>query len=99
MTPYRTRKVRILNGAHTMTVLAAHLYGLSTVKECMDDEVLSRYVRKGVLEEIIPTLDLPEEELLEFGEAGSFFFLALAVICMGSGAAFWLKNVHREFQS
>jgi tagaturonate reductase len=69
LTPYRTRKVRILNGAHTMTVLAAHLYGLSTVKECMDDEVLSRYVRKGVLEEIIPTLDLPEEELLEFGEA------------------------------
>ncbi len=69
MTPYRTRKVRILNGAHTMTVLAAHLYGLATVKQCMDDAVVSRYVSKGVLEEIIPTLDLPEEELLAFGQA------------------------------
>ena len=33
MTPYRTRKVRILNGAHTMTVLGAFLSGLDTVKE------------------------------------------------------------------
>ena len=69
LTPYRTRKVRILNGAHTMTVLAAHLYGLSTVQECMDDPVMSRYVRKGVFEEIVPTLDLSQEELLAFGEA------------------------------
>jgi len=69
MTPYRTRKVRILNGAHTMTVLAAWLYGLETVKECMDDSVLSAYIRKGIKEEIIPTLDLPEEELNEYGEA------------------------------
>ena len=56
MTPYRTRKVRILNGAHTMTVLAAHLYGLETVKDCMDDPVFSEYIRKGIFEEIIPTL-------------------------------------------
>ncbi|MDT8391890.1 MAG: tagaturonate reductase [Lentisphaeria bacterium] len=69
MTPYRTRKVRILNGAHTMTVLAAHLYGLETVKNCMDDPVLAKYARQGVFEEIIPTLDLPRKELEEFGEA------------------------------
>ncbi len=69
MTPYRTRKVRILNGAHTMTVLAAYLYGLETVKDCMDDEILSAYVKKGIFEEIIPTLDLPAEELAEYGGA------------------------------
>jgi len=68
-TPYRERKVRILNGAHTMTVLAAYLYGKDTVKECMDDEVISLYIKKGIFEEIIPTLDLPKEELEEFANA------------------------------
>jgi len=69
MTPYRTRKVRILNGAHTMTVLAAWLYGLETVQNCMDDKTLSQYIRKGIFEEIIPTLDLPADELAEYGGA------------------------------
>lgn len=69
MSPYRTRKVRILNGAHTMTVLAAWLYGLETVKDCMDDPVISAYIRKGIKEEIIPTLDLPAEELESYGNA------------------------------
>ncbi|MBZ4647567.1 MAG: uxaB [Clostridia bacterium] len=71
MTPYRTRKVRILNGAHTMTVLAAYLYGKDTVKECMDDEVISKYMNKGIFEEIIPTLNLPKSELEEFAAAVS----------------------------
>jgi tagaturonate reductase len=66
MTPYRTRKVRILNGAHTMTVLAAHLYGIDTVKDCMDDKLISTYMRKGIFDEIIPTLDLPENELAQY---------------------------------
>lgn len=69
MTPYRTRKVRILNGAHTMTVLAAYLYGLDTVKECMDDAKIRSFMEKGVFEEIIPTLDLPEKELKDFAAA------------------------------
>jgi tagaturonate reductase len=71
MAPYRTRKVRILNGAHTMTVLAAYLYGLDTVMECMDDDLISAFMRKGIFEEIIPTLDLPEKELLDFANAVS----------------------------
>jgi tagaturonate reductase len=69
MTPYRTRKVRILNGAHTMTVLAAYLTGLNTVKECMDDELVSAFMKKGLFEEIIPTLDLPEEELASYASS------------------------------
>lgn len=71
MTPYRTRKVRILNGAHTMTVLAAYLYGLDTVKECMDDAKIRAYMEKGIFEEIIPTLDLPKQELDDFAAAVS----------------------------
>jgi|LSQX01.3.fsa_nt_gb tagaturonate reductase len=66
MTPYRNRKVCMLNGAHTMTVLAAYLYGKNTIKECMDDEIISTYMKKGLFEEIMPTLDMSKEELEEF---------------------------------
>ena len=71
MTPYRTRKVRILNGAHTMTVLGAYLTGLDTVKEFMDDDTIHAYMNKGLFEEIIPTLDLPKQELDDFAAAVS----------------------------
>ncbi len=67
--PYKLRKVRILNGSHTMSVLAAYLAGKNTVGEMMKDEALNRYLRKGIFEEIIPTLDLPEEELLGFANS------------------------------
>ncbi len=66
VTPYKKRKVRILNGAHTMMVLAAHLAGIETVKEAMDDELIYSFMHKGLFEEIIPTLDLPKDELTQF---------------------------------
>ncbi len=69
MEPYRTRKVRILNGAHTMTVLAAYFCGLETVGECMNDPDVSKFMKKGIYEEVIPTFDLPEEEKQFFAEA------------------------------
>lgn len=66
VTPYKKRKVRILNGAHTMMVLAAHLAGLETVKEAMDDKLVFSFMKQGIFEEIIPTLDLPKSELEQF---------------------------------
>ena len=66
--PYKKRKVRILNGGHTSMVLGARLYGLSTVKECLDDPVVSRFLKKAMFEEIIPTLG-HEEEDIPFGNA------------------------------
>lgn len=69
LTPYRTRKVRILNGAHTSMVPVAYLYGIDTVKESVDDEVVGKYIESVIYDEIVPTLDLPEEELLEFSAA------------------------------
>ncbi len=63
---YRTRKVRILNGAHTSMIPYALLEGIETVGDCMKDEKMSAFVKKCVYEEIIPTLDLPEEELLDY---------------------------------
>ena len=58
---YRTRKVRILNGAHTSMVPYALLSGFDTVKSCVDDEKMNAYIKKCVFEEIIPTLDLPKD--------------------------------------
>lgn len=66
--PYKKRKVRILNGGHTSMVLAARLYGLSTVKECLDDELVNAFLNKTIFEEIIPTLGNTEEDIT-FGKA------------------------------
>lgn len=66
MTPYRTRKVRILNGAHTSLVPVAYLCGLDTVKDSVEDNLVGQYLREIIFDEIIPTLDLPEDELKEF---------------------------------
>ena len=63
---YRTRKVRILNGAHTSLVPYALLEGFTTVKSCVDDERMLSHIKKCVFDEIIPTLDLPEDELTEY---------------------------------
>ena len=65
---YRTRKVRILNGAHTSLVPYALLSGFDTVKSCIDDEKMCAHVRACVFDEIIPTLDLPKDELVEYAE-------------------------------
>ena len=64
--PYRTRKVRILNGAHTAMVPVAYLRGLRTVREAIDDPFTGNFIKGAIAEEIIPTLDLPRPELEEF---------------------------------
>jgi tagaturonate reductase len=57
MSFYRTRKVRILNGAHTSTVLAAYLYGLDTVEQCVKDPLIFKMMKKGIFDEIIPSME------------------------------------------
>ncbi len=62
--PYRERKVRILNGAHTSTVLAGFLAGKDIVRECMEDPTIFAFMKKVVLDEVVPVLpggtDAPE---------------------------------------
>lgn len=69
VTPYKKRKVRILNGAHTSTVLAAYLAGHNIVLDFMNDEVFKTFLDKVIYDEVIPTLDLPKEELENFAAA------------------------------
>ncbi len=68
-TPYKQRKVRILNGAHTSMVLGAYLSGQDIVRNCMQDDVIREFMNQTIYEEIIPTLTLPREELMDFAKA------------------------------
>jgi tagaturonate reductase len=69
LTPYRTRKVRVLNGAHTSSVLGAYLAGLDTVRDMVEDPVFGGFVRQAVFEEILPTVALPEKEKRAYAES------------------------------
>ncbi len=68
-TPYKKRKVRILNGAHTSMIMAAYLSGQNLVRGCMDDEVIRDFLKDTMFDEIIPTLELPKEDLMAFADA------------------------------
>ncbi len=68
-TPYKQRKVRILNGAHTSMVLGAYLAGQDIVRDCMKDDVIRGFMNKTIYDEIIPTLDLPKADLADFAAA------------------------------
>lgn len=54
--PYRTQKVRILNGAHTSIAAIGLLSGFATVQEVVDDSVLGTFLRNLIYGEIVPTL-------------------------------------------
>ena len=66
VTPYKQRKVRILNGAHTSFIMAAYLAGQDIVRDCMDDEVIKGFMNKTIYDEVIPTLELPKDNLMQF---------------------------------
>lgn len=67
--PYRERKVRILNGAHTSSVLAGWLYGKNIVRDMMQDPVMGVFVRRVVTEEIAPQVPLEQEDVKTFADA------------------------------
>jgi len=66
ITPYRTQKVRILNGSHTCMVPMGLYKGKHTVGDFINDKELSEYLNQIIFNEIIPTIELPEEELETF---------------------------------
>lgn len=67
--PYKQRKVRILNGAHTSFVLASYLCGNDIVLESMQDELIFHFMKETIFDEVIPTLTLPKEDLVDFANA------------------------------
>lgn len=69
VTPYKKRKVRILNGAHTGFVPGAYLGGYDIVRDCMFDDSIRGYMNKMLYDEVIPTLPLDKQDLLNFAAA------------------------------
>ena len=69
VTPYKKRKVRILNGAHTGFVLGAYLAGFDIVRDCMQDDTVRGFMNKMLHEEVIPTLPLDKKDLTDFASA------------------------------
>jgi len=69
VTPYKKRKVRILNGAHTGFVLGAYLGGYDIVRDCMFDNTIRGYMNKMLFDEILPILPLPKEDVESFAAA------------------------------
>lgn len=68
-TPYRSRKVRFLNGGHTSSVLAAYLAGFDFVDKMTADPLFGHYLRTALFEEVFPTVLLPEDEKRAFAES------------------------------
>ncbi|MCD8205181.1 MAG: tagaturonate reductase [Clostridia bacterium] len=67
--PYKQRKVKILNGSHTAMVPVSYLCGIDTVGETLADPVMGKYVRDLVFSEINPTIDLPQNEMVDFANS------------------------------
>lgn len=67
VTPYRERKVRLLNGSHTLMVPVALLAGCEYVAEALGRPLIREFTRRAALEEVAPTLDVPGAT--EFAEA------------------------------
>ena len=62
ITPYRLRKVRLLNGAHTSFVSLAILAGCRTVREAVEHPAVGAFLRSALLDEIVPSVDVPGAE-------------------------------------
>jgi len=88
--PYKQRKVRILNGAHTSFVPAAFQCGYDYVLDAMNDPLIASFMQHTLYDEVIPTLTLPKDDLFSFAEAvtqrfrNPFIKHALLSICLNS---------------
>jgi tagaturonate reductase len=69
ITPYRLRKVRLLNGAHSCIAPVALLCGVATVGGAVSDEMLRRLIKCALFNEIIPSLDLNKNVLESFANS------------------------------
>ncbi len=92
MQPYRTRKVRFLNAAHTTLVYLGLERGFTEVAQCVEDKDLGGFLRKVIFEEIFPTVSLPDDEKRDYAEsvlerfANPFAHHKLASIALNTAA-------------
>lgn len=68
LTPYQVRKVRILNGTHTLMASIGLLHGFTEVKEIAESMEWGEGIRSAMLQEIVPLVPLPPEEVTAYAE-------------------------------
>ncbi len=66
ISPYRERKLRILNGSHTISVALAFLMEIETIYDAMNHPLMSEFIRRVVHEEIVPTLPVDRDSAVNF---------------------------------
>jgi tagaturonate reductase len=66
---YRNIKVRMLNGIHTAMMPVGYLYGMNSVRDCMQNKVISQYINEVMFEEIVPTLNFDKDNLYSFAQS------------------------------
>lgn len=69
ITPYKQRKVKILNGCHTCLVPVAYLYGIDTVRESIENEHIGQFTKEFVFDEVVPTIKLPHDQMVSFANS------------------------------
>ncbi|MCT9872487.1 hypothetical protein N7568_24265, partial [Paenarthrobacter aurescens] len=69
LTPYQMRKVRILNGSHTLLAPLGILSGLEEVKQAIDHPEFNQFLSNAIEKEIIPSLPFDQNEMKLYGES------------------------------
>ncbi len=69
LTPWRESKIRVLNGGHVATALAAFLRGHDTVRDMMDDGALAGFLRRMIDRDILPFVPLPPDARRAYADA------------------------------
>ena len=67
--PYHERKVTLLNGPHTVLSPVSYLSGVDIVRDACNHPVIGKYIHKVQFDELMQTLNLPMDELKEYGES------------------------------
>ncbi len=67
--PYKQRKVKILNGSHTTLVPVSYLAGIDAVRETIEDEQLGKWVKEFIFDEVIPTIDIPHNQMVDYSNS------------------------------
>ena len=69
ISPYRDRKLRMLNGVHTAMAPIALMTGVQTVREAVEHPKLGALLTLLLLSEIAPSMPLPPGEAMRYAES------------------------------
>ncbi|MBO2944133.1 tagaturonate reductase [Paenibacillus sp. F411] len=110
LAPYQLRKVRLLNGTHTLMASIGLVHGCQSVREIAEHAEWGAEARKAMLEEMVPAVPLPAQEMQVYASEVWERFLnpfvehRLGDICLNSMSKFrvrllpTLKAYHEQFE-